>query len=68
MTDAEWEAWCATPGTDAFGHPWSSWIRNPKLIGKPMRASEYQVEPQHERTTRNRAARPAQDHQMELGL
>jgi len=44
MTDTEWEAWCARPGTDAFGYPWSSWIRNPALIGKPMRVSEHQAD------------------------
>lgn len=20
-----WADWCAQPGTDVFGHPWSSW-------------------------------------------
>jgi hypothetical protein len=28
VTDAQWSAWCAQPGTDAFGYPWSSWTRN----------------------------------------
>lgn len=27
MTDAQWQAWCDQPGTDAFGYPWSSWHR-----------------------------------------
>lgn len=29
MDDARWAAWCAQPGTDVFGFPWSSWIRQP---------------------------------------
>ncbi len=25
ITQAKWDEWCARPGTDAFGRPWSSW-------------------------------------------
>lgn len=25
ITAARWAEWCAQPGTDAFGCPWSSW-------------------------------------------
>jgi hypothetical protein len=35
-----WEDWCAQPGTDAFGHPWSSWIQNPR----PAHITEHQVD------------------------
>lgn len=68
MTDAEWEARCALPGTDAFRHPWHSWIGNPKLIGKPMRTSDQQVEPPRARMARNLVGKLAHEHQMELGL
>jgi hypothetical protein len=67
MTDAEWDTWHAMPGTDAFGHPWPSWIRNPKLMGKPMRISELQVEPSPI-TARNRVVNSAPESQMALGL